>query len=135
MLNVDVSRFFVVGEEDPKVRNSAPTPLSGNQLNSDQPPWEVAHPGKLRTKRSFEIDRGVEESEVWWCWMMNDDDDANVGIDDGSVCSPRQIIYCWLSVAVATLVELLILLMLLHLSLSSLSFRGRHQCPRSVEGG
>ena len=96
-----VSRFFVVGKEDPKVRNSTPNPLSDNQLNSDQPPWEVEHPGKLHTERLFNTDGSVEGSEVWWCWMMDDNADANVGIDDGGVCSPRQEIYCWLSVAVS----------------------------------
>ena len=49
--------------------------------------------------------------------MLDDDDYDNVGVgvdfDDGSVCSPRQAIYRWLSVALAALAELLTSLMLL----------------------
>ena len=47
------------------------------------------------------------------------DDDVSVGVvvvsvdDDGGVCSPRQAIYCWLSVYVAALVESITLLLLL----------------------
>ena len=64
-----------------------PSPLSDNQLRSDQSPWEVAHPGKLRTESIFEIDGGGR-LEQWCSWKRrmvmrddeDDDDDVGVGV-------------------------------------------------------